>query len=195
MGDRSRGIQGRLVLPLSPAVDGDSRSARAWPVPRRFVMALLAVVALDQLTKSWAVRALDDKTIDLFWTLRLNLHFNSGLAFSQGKGLGGVQAVVACVVAGALAFIARRSPPWMALGLGIVAGGALGNAVDRVFRGDGFLDGAVVDFIDLQWWPIFNVADIALTVGGVVLLLLSARAEHAGVRNDEGAPTAADADG
>jgi signal peptidase II len=140
---------------------------------------MAAVVAIDQLTKSWAVRALDDRTIDLVGSLRFNLHFNSGLAFSQGEGLGGVQAVVAIVVAGVLAFVARRSLPWMALGLGVVAGGALGNAVDRVFRGDGFLDGAVVDFIDLQWWPIFNVADMALTVGGVVLLLIAARADAA----------------
>lgn len=195
MGDRARGVQGRLVLPLTPAVGGDSRNSRDWPVPRRFIVALLVVVALDQITKSWAVGALDDDTIDLFWTLRFNLHFNSGLAFSQGKGLGGVQAVLACGVAGALAFLARRSPPWMVLGLGVVAGGALGNAVDRIFRGDGFLDGKVVDFVDLQWWPIFNVADMALTVGGVVLLALSARAERSRMRQDHVARGTVDADG
>ena len=50
-------------------------------------------------------------------------------------------------------------------------GGALGNVVDRVFRGDGLLDGSVIDFIDLQWWPIFNVADMAVTCGGVLLVI------------------------
>ena len=46
----------------------------------------------------------------------------------------------------------------------------MGNVVDRLFRNDGWFDGAVVDFIDLQWWPIFNVADIGI-VGGALLLL------------------------
>ena len=54
-----------------------------------------------------------------------------------------------------------------AVGIGLVIGGAIGNVLDRLFRaGDGFLGGAVVDFIDLQWWPVFNVADMAITVGG-----------------------------
>ena len=55
---------------------------------------------------------------------------------------------------------------------GLIAGGALGNLADRAFRGDeGFLHGAVVDFIDPNWWPIFNIADIGVTVGGVLLVL------------------------
>ena len=61
-----------------------------------------------------------------------------------------------------------------ALGLGIVLGGALGNLTDRAFRaGDGFLGGQVVDMVDLQWWPVFNLADAALWVGIGVLLLAS----------------------
>jgi signal peptidase II len=66
--------------------------------------------------------------------------------------------------------------PW-ALGLGIVLGGALGNLTDRALRdGDGFLGGRVVDMVDLQWWPVFNLADIALWVG-VGVLLLAARGD------------------
>ena len=53
----------------------------------------------------------------------------------------------------------------------MVIGGALGNVVDRLFRGDGWFHGSVIDFIDLQWWPIFNVADMAITIGGVLLVL------------------------
>ena len=61
-----------------------------------------------------------------------------------------------------------------AVAAGLVAGGALGNLGDRAFRGDdGFLHGAVVDFIDLQWWPIFNVADSAIVVGGILLVVVS----------------------
>jgi signal peptidase II len=58
----------------------------------------------------------------------------------------------------------------MAVSIGLVLGGALGNLVDRAFRpGDGFLGGGVVDFIDLQWWPVFNLADSAIVVGAIVL--------------------------
>ena len=56
--------------------------------------------------------------------------------------------------------------------LGLVLGGAAGNLVDRLFRGH---DGAVVDFIDLQWWPVFNVADMAIVCGAVLLVLTSGR--------------------
>ena len=50
-------------------------------------------------------------------------------------------------------------------------GGAAGNLIDRLFRGDAWLNGAVVDFIDLQWFPIFNIADIAINVGAAALIL------------------------
>jgi signal peptidase II len=56
---------------------------------------------------------------------------------------------------------------------GLLIGGALGNLFDRVFRGRGWLHGGVVDFIDVQWWPIFNVADIAVSVGAVLFALSS----------------------
>ena len=61
----------------------------------------------------------------------------------------------------------------MAVAIGLVVGGRLGNLLDRALReGDGFLGGGVVDFIDLQWWPVFNVADIGHR-GRAVLLFLS----------------------
>jgi signal peptidase II len=148
--------------------------------PRRGVSPLLAliagaVLAVDQLTKWWAVETLDDRTIDLVWTLRLNLTFNRGAAFGFGTQLGPVIGVVAIVVVVLLVRAGRLDatlPVHVALGL--VAGGALGNLADRAFRaGDGFMGGAVIDFVDLQWWPVFNVADMAL-VAGVVLLFLRA---------------------
>jgi signal peptidase II len=136
------------------------------------------VVAVDQLSKSWARRELVDRDIDLFWTLRFHLSFNSGMAFSRGRGLGPVIGVVALlVVAGLLVAMRTAGSALAALGVGLVVGGAIGNVSDRVFRvGDGgFLGGHVVDFIDLQWWPIFNVADIAVVVGGALLVIASAR--------------------
>ena len=63
---------------------------------------------------------------------------------------------------------------WMVAVLGLILGGAIGNVIDRVVRdGDGFLRGRVIDFIDFQWWPVFNVADIAIVVGGVLLVTLA----------------------
>lgn len=77
---------------------------------------------------------------------------------------------MAIVIIFALSSTERRSE---ALALGAVMGGALGNFVDRVFRGEGFLDGAVIDFIDFSFWPTFNVADSGITLGVIALLILS----------------------
>ena len=145
-----------------------TRSTRAV---RGSVLIALLIVALDQLTKAWALSALDDRDIDLFWTLRFHLSRNSGMAFSRGEGLGPVIGIVALVVVAALLVSLRRQTSAVStIAVGLVIGGAAGNVVDRLFRSPGWLRGAVIDFIDLQWWPIFNVADMAITVGGLLLL-------------------------
>jgi signal peptidase II len=143
-----------------------------------FLGAAAVVVVLDQLTKHWALQALADGPIDLVGSLRLNLVFNDRAAFSLGGG--GNTAVIASIglvlVAVLLTMGLRAERQGWALGLGIVLGGALGNLTDRAFRaGDGFLGGRVVDMVDLQWWPVFNVADAALWVGIGVLVLDSLR--------------------
>ena len=157
-----------------------------------------AVVVVDQLTKAWALDRLDGgRDIDLFWTLRLHLTFNSGMAFSRGRGLGPIIGVVALVVVVVLLSTLRRSGSRLAtVAVGAVVGGAVGNIADRLFRSDdGFLQGHVIDFIDLQWWPIFNVADVGITVGGALLLFSAARGERqrtagdaAGLAPDEPPP-------
>ena len=133
------------------------------------------MVAVDQLTKWWALNALDDRPIDLAWTLSLRLTFNTGGAFSLGRGLApflAVAALVLVVVVARVGRLNRRSGP--ALAVALVLGGAVGNLVDRLFReGGGLLGGAVVDFIDLGWWPVFNAADIAIVIGSALLLLTS----------------------
>jgi signal peptidase II len=130
------------------------------------------VVVADQVTKTLALHALADGPIHLFWTLRLNLSFNSGAAFGLGRGLGPVLVAVAIVVLVILLGLGRAAMarPVAAMALGLLLGGALGNLVDRVVRHHG---GAVIDFIDFQWWPIFNVADMAITVGAVLLVFVS----------------------
>jgi signal peptidase II len=129
------------------------------------------IVVVDQLTKWWALNALDgDRTIDLVWTLRFALAFNEGMAFSRGTGLGKVIAVVALGVIVALVRSLRTNLDVRTrVAMTLVIGGAIGNLVDRIFRASTWLDGAVVDFIDLQWWPVFNVADMAIVCGAVLL--------------------------
>ena len=80
------------------------------PGTRRILFAAVALgwILVDQLTKSWAVRRLDhDRTIDVVWTLRLNLAFNSGASFSRGQGMGKWIALVALVIVALLVWQAR----------------------------------------------------------------------------------------
>ena len=149
---------------------------------RRWYLAIaLVVVILDQVSKTWALNALDDgRVIDVVWTLRFALGFNSGMAFSKAEGWGPVIGVVATVVLVYLLSTLRRAGSAVsATGLALVIGGASGNLVDRLFRGDAWMRGSVVDFIDLQWWPVFNVADSAITVGAVLLVLGALRESRA----------------
>ena len=131
------------------------------------------VIVLDQLTKHWSLNALNaGKTIKIFWTLQLNLVFNSGMAFSQGQGVGRIIGVLAiAVVIGLLISLRKPMSLMTIIGTGLLIGGASGNILDRMFRGDGWMNGAVVDFIDLQWFPVFNVADSAVTIGAGFLIL------------------------
>jgi signal peptidase II len=143
--------------------------------PGAFLTAAAVVVALDQLTKHWALNALADGPVDLVGSLRLALVFNDSAAFSIGGGRTTLIAVLGMGLATVIVVMGLREQRrgW-AIGLGIILGGALGNLTDRLLRnGDGFLGGHVVDMIDVQWWPVFNVADAALWVGIGVLLVSS----------------------
>ena len=170
-------------MPVDATAEGDigdavpsTRRVRDVRIP---LLIAAAVVLLDQLTKHWALNALDDNhVIDVLWTLRFNLAYNKGMAFSSADWLGPIIPFLAIGVAVFLLVTIKRSGAnrWFATAVGLVIGGSVGNVVDRLFRNDGWFDGAVVDFIDLQWWPIFNVADIGIVVGGAILLWLTLRA-------------------
>ncbi|HSM67490.1 MAG TPA: signal peptidase II [Ilumatobacteraceae bacterium] len=142
----------------------------AWRAPLAIAS---GVVLADQLTKHWAVTGLgDDRVIDVVWTLRFNLAFNNGMAFGQARGFGPVIAVVATLVIVYLLISLRDQTSRLStVGMGLLIGGAAGNLIDRLFRGDAWLNGAVVDFIDFQWFPIFNIADMAVNVGAGLLIL------------------------
>jgi signal peptidase II len=138
---------------------------------RGSVLIAVVIVVVDQSTKAWALSALDDRNVDVFWKLRFHLTRNSGMAFSRGEGLGPVIGIVALVVVAALLVSLRRqSGTAGTIAVGLVIGGAAGNVVDRLFRSPGWLRGEVIDFIDVQFWPIFNVADMAITIGGLLLV-------------------------
>ena len=131
------------------------------------------VVAADQLSKTWAVHHLARRDIHLLGSLRLHLTYNSGGAFSLFTGNPWVFVVAgAALVAVMLGMGRRLASMATAVALGLVVGGAVGNLSDRVFRDTG---GAVIDFIDLQWWPVFNVADAGVVCGAVLLALTGRR--------------------
>lgn len=109
------------------------------------------------------------------WTLWLRLAFNSGAAFSMGPGLTPFLTIAGVGLVGMLVVMTRDvTKKSAAVALGFLLGGAIGNLSDRLFRDHG---GAVVDFVDFGWWPVFNVADTALVCGAALLVLTSLRAE------------------
>ncbi len=131
-------------------------------------VALIVVVA-DQATTSWAIADLR-RPEHLFGPLGLGVQYNSGTAFSLFAG--SVTWIVPVVVALLLVvcWLAWRARSTLAgVAYGLVMGGALGNLADRFFRGD---HGGVVDFVTLSHWPTFNVADAAITLGVVTLVVM-----------------------
>lgn len=170
-----RGVQERRAV-AAVAADRGSAAAAAGGGRRLALGALVAaaVVAADQFTKHLALGGLDDGPIHVIWTLQLRLTFNRGAAFGLGPGISPVLVAVGVVVLVGLLAFGRDGArtPGAVVALGLIVGGALGNLVDRVVRDHG---GAVVDFVDLQWWPVFNLADAAITCGAVALVLVSRR--------------------
>jgi signal peptidase II len=137
----------------------------------------LAVLALDIASKSIVAATLGKgRQIRLLGgVLTLLESRNPGAAFSLG---GPSETIVFSAIAvGVVIFIiraARRiySLPW-AVALGLLLGGACGNLTDRIFRSPGPFRGWVVDWIELPHWPVFNLADSAITCGGVLMVLLA----------------------
>lgn len=176
-----------------PAARGASLTSDHEPSPTRSRLPLLAAVALgawvvDQATKWWVhdhlaghapVRVLGS-------LLQLTYARNPGAAFSTGSRftvLISLFAVVATVIAVRYA-LRVRTAGW-AWGIGLVLAGITGNLTDRLFRDPGPLRGHVVDFIELPHWPVFNVADMCINVGAVLVVLLVFRGSHLDGTRDE----------
>lgn len=142
------------------------------------------VVVLDQLTKHWilaVVRLPERASLEVVWPLQFTRIWNEGVSFGMLQASHDIVrwglVIFSLGVAVLLAIWARASARLLpAAGLGLVIGGAIGNAIDRARFG------AVVDFIDVQrigFFPwIFNVADSGITVGVILLLLDSLRRER-----------------
>ncbi|KFL32347.1 hypothetical protein JP75_05230 [Devosia riboflavina] len=139
------------------------------------LLVILGVIGLDASTKEAALMYLDGGSIPVLPVLNLTLGFNRGVSFGMfaGDGTEGWWAIVLLTLAicSAVAWLWHRSPRLLErIGYALILGGALGNLVDRIS------DGAVTDFVDLHaggWhFPTFNLADVAITFG-VILLLVS----------------------
>jgi len=152
----------------------------------RWLWLAAAVVALDQLSKGLASSSLIPyRPLTVLPVLDMTLVHNTGAAFSFLSSAAGWQrwffiGLTLAVSVGLVVWIKRLRPEdkWMAGALAMVLGGALGNLVDRIRFG------RVTDFLDFHWhgwhWPAFNLADSAITIGVVVLILFSWRGEEPG---------------
>ena len=162
---------------------------------------VIGVVVLDQATKIWALDRLADGPIVVVGDdIGFRLSRNSGGAFSIFQGFTPLLALLAIGLTVVLArAVSRTRDPLMLVALALVLGGALGNLVDRLVREPGFLRGEVVDWIGVDRFPTFNLADAAITVGAVLLLVAVLRMPDTEDEDDpagSGAPDpAADAGG
>jgi len=141
------------------------RSARAW----RFAGALCGlVVVADQAAKALVERNLvPGEDVEVLGPLELTLTHNTGVAFGLAGG-GGVRLVLLTALALAVVgYVFSRDPtrPGLWVAAGLLAGGALGNLADRIRAG------AVTDYVQIGSWPAFNLADVAVTLGVIVLAL------------------------
>lgn len=164
------------------AQDVDVLTRRRFGGLRWALPIVVAVAIVDQLTKRWALDRLSpgscdvpDACIDLIAGARFHLVFNTGAAFARGQGFGQILGILVSIITVALLVAAARRVDRLGPTLlGLVAGGAIGNLIDRVTRAeDGLLSGAVVDFVDLGWWPVFNVADAAVVCGVIGFVALA----------------------
>ncbi len=164
-----------------PATEASTAVEAEAPAPRlrlRLLLGVAAVVlALDIVTKVLAVKLLTPgQPVPIIGdTVTWTLVRNSGAAFSMATGYTWMLTLIATGVVVGIFWMGRRLvSPWWAIGLGMILGGATGNLVDRFFRSPGPLQGHVVDFLSVGWWPVFNLADPSVVGGAILLVTLSA---------------------
>lgn len=137
------------------------------------------VVVVDVLTKRWASSRFTAEPVDVLGEfLQFRFVENTGAAFSMFQGAGSFFGVAALAAIAAVVWFMRNARNlWEVVGLGLVMGGAAGNLVDRLARGEGLLDGPVIDWVSLWVIPTFNIADASITLAVVSLLVGSWRSD------------------
>jgi signal peptidase II len=162
------------VRPALPDGGAESESTHVQSSPAKrysmFLALAIAVLAIDQILKAIVTANLKGGSVVeiLGGAIRFDYTSNTGGAFSIFRGGGVLFASIAVLVCIGLIVPYRRiagSPVVVRVALGLILGGALGNLLDRMRLG------YVVDFVDLRWWPVFNVADSAVVVGVALLIL------------------------
>jgi len=145
---------------------------------RQLLVTALLVILLDLATKVWAVARLENqpeiKVIGEF--LKFSFVRNPGAAFSFGTSITWVFTLIAIAVSITILFVSKSvtNRLW-AIALGGLLGGALGNLIDRIFRSPEVFQGHVVDFISLPNYPMFNIADSAVVLSAIAMIVLSLR--------------------
>jgi len=150
-----------------------SSPTTAWT---RVAIVLTAIIAADQILKAVVTSSIErEQQESVFAGIKIVNVRNTGVAFGQLQDGGVIVAIViALAVMALLAYFARHARRrLMWLPTGMLLGGALGNIIDRV------REGAVVDFVKLPYWPAFNVADVAITFGVIVLLFVMEKGDGA----------------
>ncbi len=147
-------------------------------------------ILIDQVTKWWAQETLSNgKVIALLPTLEFDLVYNSGFSFSTGFGHGQWVALLVILVCALLIWQLHKATTMAStVTIAIVLGGAIGNLADRVFRADdGPLSGEVIDFIDVTWYAVFNLADILVVCGCIAYAVVETlRIRQAGPDDNTG---------
>ena len=142
-----------------------------------FVGVALAGLVVDVLTKVVVVAQLEPyQPVRLLGELlMLRLIRNPGAAFSLGENFTIVFALLSVLVLGfvVIRLVPRLGHPGWAVALGLLCAGVSGNLTDRIFRTPGALRGHVVDFLQLPYWPIFNVADMCISGAATLIIILS----------------------
>ena len=143
---------------------------------KRYFLMAIVIVLLDQLTKLWVLGTFEPfEVVTVLPVFNLTLVFNEGAAFSFLADAGGWQRYLFLLISAVMSVVfvvwltrIKAHEVWLAYGLALLLGGAVGNLIDRIWLGK------VIDFLQWHWsgayFPAFNIADAAITLGVIFLL-------------------------
>jgi len=144
---------------------------------RRLFATAWTIWLFDFATKVWALTSLSSEPRKIIGNfLQFTLVHNSGAAFNFATGFSIAFSLLALAVVIAVIYFAPKitSRGWQ-ISIGLLLGGVLGNLTDRIFREPAFLNGHVIDWIQIPHWPVFNIADSAICIAAVISFALSLR--------------------